>query len=327
MASLTWGTWVWASSRSWWWTGECCSPQGHKESDMTEWLNWTELMACLCHMRIEACMLCSVVCGCWWAQKYISSVPGYNLPSMPFINNLHLVFYPLGLIFVLSSWSSNLSFLPCPPSVLSCRLCTNVLLALILSCFRIMIHNWTIPTLCKTICCVYVRYWILCYQTHLLSSFIDITSHPRPLLTLVNLSDFATWCQGVCYVMLGFPGGSDGKESPANTGDLGSIPGSGRSSGGRNGNPLQYSCLENPVDRRAWRAAVHGVTQIQTWLKWLCSSGSSNYGSRVQKQNFHGWLVTASLHVYMLREKKCIYNSYLFLKSSIFIECILCQEL
>ena len=49
-----------------------------------------------------------------------------------------------------------------------------------------------------------------------------------------------------------FPGGSDGKASAYNAGDLGSIPGSGRSSGGENGNPLQYSCLENPMDKGAW---------------------------------------------------------------------------
>ena len=57
---------------------------------------------------------------------------------------------------------------------------------------------------------------------------------------------------------LGFPGGSDSKESAYNAGDLGSIPGSGRSPGEGNGYPLQYSCLENPMDR-VWQATVHGV--------------------------------------------------------------------
>ena len=56
-----------------------------------------------------------------------------------------------------------------------------------------------------------------------------------------------------------FTGGSDGKESACNAGDLGSIPGSGRSPGEWNGYPLQYSCLENPMDRGAWQATVHGV--------------------------------------------------------------------
>ena len=64
----------------------------------------------------------------------------------------------------------------------------------------------------------------------------------------------------------GFPGGSDGKESACNAGDLGSIPGLGRSSGEGHGSPLQYSCLENPMDRGAWRAAVHGVAKSQTRL-------------------------------------------------------------
>ena len=60
---------------------------------------------------------------------------------------------------------------------------------------------------------------------------------------------------------MGFPGGSSGKESAYNagaTGDPGSIPGSGGSTGGGNGNPLQYSCLENPMDRGAWWATVYG---------------------------------------------------------------------
>ena len=58
-----------------------------------------------------------------------------------------------------------------------------------------------------------------------------------------------------------FPGGSDGKASAYNVGDLGSILGLGRSPGEGNGNPLQYSCLENPMDGGAWKATVHGVTE------------------------------------------------------------------
>ena len=64
--------------------------------------------------------------------------------------------------------------------------------------------------------------------------------------------------------MLGFRGDLVGKESARNAGDLGSIPGSGRSSGEGNGNPLQYSCLENSMDGGAWQAAVHGVPKSQT---------------------------------------------------------------
>ena len=65
----------------------------------------------------------------------------------------------------------------------------------------------------------------------------------------------------------GFLDGSSGKEPTCHAGDTreaGSIPGWGRSPGGGNGNPLQYSCLENPMNRGAWRATVHGVTKLDT---------------------------------------------------------------
>ena len=71
---------------------------------------------------------------------------------------------------------------------------------------------------------------------------------------------------------VGLPGGSVVKNLPANSGeagDLGSIPGWGRSLGGANGNPLRDSCLEKPMDRGAWRATVHGIAKRQTWLKGL----------------------------------------------------------
>ena len=61
--------------------------------------------------------------------------------------------------------------------------------------------------------------------------------------------------------LMGFPGGSDGKESACSAGDTGSIPGSGRSPGERNGYPLQYSCLEKSMGREAWQATVHGVAK------------------------------------------------------------------
>ena len=63
---------------------------------------------------------------------------------------------------------------------------------------------------------------------------------------------------------MGFPGGSDSKESACKAGDPGSIPGSGRSPGDGNGYPLQCSCLENSMDGGAWRATVHGVAKSQT---------------------------------------------------------------
>ena len=72
------------------------------------------------------------------------------------------------------------------------------------------------------------------------------------------------------------PGGSDGEEFACNAGDSGSIPGSGRPPGGGNDNPLQYSCLENPMDRGAWLTPIHGVTKSWTW-QWLTLSLSLIY--------------------------------------------------
>ena len=63
---------------------------------------------------------------------------------------------------------------------------------------------------------------------------------------------------------MGFPCGSDSKESACNAGDLGSIPGSARSTREGNSNPLQYSCLQNSMDRGAWWTTVNGVTKSQT---------------------------------------------------------------
>ena len=63
-------------------------------------------------------------------------------------------------------------------------------------------------------------------------------------------------------MFIDFPGGSDSKVSAYNAGDLGSIPGLGRSPGEGNGNPLQDSCLENSMDREAWWATIHRVTEV-----------------------------------------------------------------
>ena len=65
------------------------------------------------------------------------------------------------------------------------------------------------------------------------------------------------------YIYMGFPHGSVGKSSACNAGGPGSIPGLRRSPGEGNGNPLKYSCLENPMDRGAWQATVLGITRVQ----------------------------------------------------------------
>ena len=83
----------------------------------------------------------------------------------------------------------------------------------------------------------------------------------RPNLLLLQVFlDFLT------FAFQGFPGGSQDKASASNVGDLGSIPGSGRSPGEGNGNPLQYSRLESPMDREAWQATVYGFAKSQTRL-------------------------------------------------------------
>ena len=80
----------------------------------------------------------------------------------------------------------------------------------------------------------------------------------------------------------GLPGNSAGKKSTCNAGDLGSIPGLGRSPGGQHGNPLQNSCLENPMDRGAWQATVHRVinswTQLSDQAQHSTASSCASWG-------------------------------------------------
>ena len=84
------------------------------------------------------------------------------------------------------------------------------------------------------------------------------------MLTIITNSD-----------LRGFPGGSDSKESACNEGDLGSIPGLGKSPREWHGNPLQCSCLENSMDRGVWWATVYRVTESDT-TEWLTHTGDSN---------------------------------------------------
>ena len=79
------------------------------------------------------------------------------------------------------------------------------------------------------------------------------------LLSINHISKTLKECQG-------FPGGSDSKKSVFSAGNLGWIPGLRRSPGGENGNPLQYSCLKNSMDRGDWRATVHRAAKSQTQL-------------------------------------------------------------
>ena len=107
-----------------------------------------------------------------------------------------------------------------------------------------------------------------------------------------------------------FPVGPMVKNLPANAGDLGSIPGSGRSPGEGNDNPLQYSCLENPMDRGAWGATVHRVAKSQTRLStaqhstfynWCFESVQNSINKLpvtiILKKAAYFWIVTCLSHV------------------------------
>ena len=104
---------------------------------------------------------------------------------------------------------------------------------------------------------------------------------------------------------LGFPGGSDSKASARNAGDLGSIPGSGRSPGEGNGNPLQYSCLENSMDGGTWWATVHGMAKSLTRLSNLslkmCSHALSGFQSKCREKIKHKVKIRASLVAQMIK--------------------------
>ena len=97
-----------------------------------------------------------------------------------------------------------------------------------------------------------------CYLSHLIDKNKWLFSQPNivlllylALLDVISVANISER-KATCYDDTGFPGGSDSKASAYNVGEPGSIPELGRSSGERNGNPLQYSCLENPMDRGAW---------------------------------------------------------------------------
>ena len=103
--------------------------------------------------------------------------------------------------------------------------------------------------------------WLHLWQEPLIITALEGSSQKRGLQHWTCVS----WDLNTNSHTGGFLGGSDSKESACNAGDLGWIPGLGRSPREGNGYPFQYSCLLNPMDRGAWWAIVHGVTQSQTW--------------------------------------------------------------
>ena len=97
-----------------------------------------------------------------------------------------------------------------------------------------------------------------------------------------------------------FPGGSNSKEFACTAGDEGLIPGWGRSLGEENGNPLQYSCLKNPMDRGAWRVTVYSVTKSWTWRKVMTNLDSIFKSKGLSSQGYgfssgHVWIVRVGL--------------------------------
>ena len=98
------------------------------------------------------------------------------------------------------------------------------------------------------------------YFIHIKDGIFCLSHH---LIKCLNYPSFKSKYE----IIMGFPGGSVVKNSPTHAGDVGSIPGSGRVPGEGNGNPLQYSCLRNPIDRGAWQDPVHRVAKESdtTW--------------------------------------------------------------
>ena len=102
------------------------------------------------------------------------------------------------------------------------------------------------------------------WHSHLLKNFPQfVVIHTVKGFGIVNKVDVSEYFSLKLLTGSDFPGGSDGKASAYNAGDSGSIPVLGRSPGKGNGNPLQYSCLENSLDRGAWRAIAHGTTKVK----------------------------------------------------------------
>ena len=97
--------------------------------------------------------------------------------------------------------------------------------------------------------------------------FSSVTQSCPTLYLWYYLSGCCTYIYGWDYPVMGFPSSSAGKESACNGEDLDLILGLGRSPGEGNGYPLQYSCLENFMDRGAWKSIVHGVAKDQTWVR------------------------------------------------------------
>ena len=118
--------------------------------------------------------------------------------------------------------------------------------------------------------CVSIFSWLILFITESRVLCLQTIFVEQSIISPFNSVSVCSMCFCSCCLvniqLLGFPGGSGGKESVCNAGDPGSIAGLGRSPGEGNSNPLQYVCLENPMDRRAWWTAVHRIAKSRTRL-------------------------------------------------------------
>jgi len=137
----------------------------------------------------------------------------------------------------------------------------------------LLAQTWTSSSECsfRFSCMIFSLVLIESTTDCLLSSLLGISTIWLEIYLIMHLAN---------YLRTSHSSGSDGKESVCDAGNPGLIPGSGRSSGKGNGNPLQYSCLENSMDREAWQATVLEVAKNQTWetkcthatLCWHCTA-------------------------------------------------------
>ena len=151
--------------------------------------------------------------------------------------------------------------------------------------------------------------WRLYKTVHISNAYVFsqilILQTYRPMYWVCNHSP-VVW--GLCW---GFPGGSDGKKSAYNGADPGSIPWLGRSPGGGHGNPLWYSCLENPMHRGAWQATVLWITKTQTrlsnWHSSLCEAPECHVGLLAGKE----WITSEASGYFLSDWSHCWNQSFL----------------
>ena len=147
-----------------------------------------------------------------------------------------------------------------------------------------------------------------------------------PVMTNSRLNTHLKRFGHVYLYMWGFPGGSEVKVSASNAGDLGSIPGLGRSPGEGNGNPLQYSCPENPMDGGAWWATVHGVAKSQTRLSDFTSPIHLTMKKWLMHESIQGSHSTSDYECELQSRKACYSFSRKYGDNHIYFACMLSRS-